>query len=255
MGLFDSIGKIFGTIVSPLTGPVGPIIGSAFDYFLGQKQADKAFDQSQYASALAYSRDLEMYKNRYHYTVEDMRNAGLNPILAASGGFNVGSTPSYHPPQAFLPHKPDSLGTSAKSLGSAKESTANVEKMKTEMDRNLADAERIRSQKGLITAHEKESLQRTKNLVRELEKMTTEIAEREANISVKQNELEVLYQTAEKIEAEVARLKKIANIYDGPAGQIIAYIETLIGMVPGIGLFFGRTQKKTITHERGRGYE
>ena len=38
---------------------------------------------------MAWLREKEAYQNRYRWTMDDMRKAGLNPILAASGGFNV----------------------------------------------------------------------------------------------------------------------------------------------------------------------
>lgn len=47
------------------------------------------------ARQMAFQR--EMYKHRYQYTMEDMRKAGLNPILAAGAG--AGSAP----PGAALP--------------------------------------------------------------------------------------------------------------------------------------------------------
>lgn len=35
-----------------------------------------------------------MFRNRYQYTVEDMKAAGINPILAAGGGLGGGQSPS-----------------------------------------------------------------------------------------------------------------------------------------------------------------
>jgi hypothetical protein len=50
--------------------------------------SERATDQAKGATALSYGR----YKRRYRDTVKDMRAAGLNPILAASGGFDIGNS-------------------------------------------------------------------------------------------------------------------------------------------------------------------
>ena len=52
----------------------------------------KIYSKKEAAKARSWSE--RMYKRRYQHTVADMRAAGLNPILAASGGFNVGSGPT-----------------------------------------------------------------------------------------------------------------------------------------------------------------
>lgn len=39
-----------------------------------------------YQSSKAYRRAKEMYQHRYQWAVDDMRKAGLNPVLAATGG-------------------------------------------------------------------------------------------------------------------------------------------------------------------------
>lgn len=39
-----------------------------------------------YQSSKAYRRAKEMYQHRYQWAVDDMRKAGLNPIMAATGG-------------------------------------------------------------------------------------------------------------------------------------------------------------------------
>jgi hypothetical protein len=38
----------------------------------------------------AYRRAKDMYQHRYQWAVDDMRKAGLNPVLAASGGVSTG---------------------------------------------------------------------------------------------------------------------------------------------------------------------
>lgn len=57
-----------------LAGIGGGLAGSAFSAYLSAKEAKKMRDFQE-----------RMYKNRYSYSMEDMRNSGLNPILAYKG--------------------------------------------------------------------------------------------------------------------------------------------------------------------------
>ena len=52
-----------------------------------------------------------MYRHRYQYAVDDLRKAGLNPILAASAGLGGGSSPVVSPKTI---DKPDFSGAAAK---------------------------------------------------------------------------------------------------------------------------------------------
>lgn len=65
-----------------------------------------------------------MYKNRYRYTMEDMRNSGLNPILAATVG---GGTQ----PQGAMGKIAD-LGGAGKDAFSAMRLKSEIELMKTQ---------------------------------------------------------------------------------------------------------------------------
>lgn len=76
--------------------------GAATQYGRSQEAAAEAWARSQKAAEiqnqrameaadLAYQRSVQSYRRRYQWAVEDMKRAGLNPILAASGGFQVGS--------------------------------------------------------------------------------------------------------------------------------------------------------------------
>lgn len=43
-----------------------------------------------YQSSKAFRRAKEMYQHRYQWAVDDLRKAGLNPVLAATGGVSTG---------------------------------------------------------------------------------------------------------------------------------------------------------------------
>lgn len=77
----------------------------------------------------------KMYKKRYQFTVDDMRKAGLNPVLAATNGGSVGSVPS----PGGLPSFDNVLGSAAHSAMSAAQGIASIRK--TEADSERADAD------------------------------------------------------------------------------------------------------------------
>lgn len=69
--------------MSWLSDTLGNIAGSILGG-IGSSQVQSSFNEK----AIKYQNDLnvENYKHRYQWAVEDMRNAGLNPILAATNG-------------------------------------------------------------------------------------------------------------------------------------------------------------------------
>ena len=82
----------------------------------------------------------KMYKHRYQYAMEDMRQAGLNPILVASGGLS-GSTGSVPSAQIGKPN----LGQAATAYTQMKVQNAqtkllNAQARKAEMEANAIES-------------------------------------------------------------------------------------------------------------------
>ena len=62
--------------------------------------ASQANKNAKKAARRAFERSVKAYKHRYQWTMEDMRKAGLNPILAYGQG--AGSAPTAQQAQTFL---------------------------------------------------------------------------------------------------------------------------------------------------------
>lgn len=75
MGLLGNLG------LGSLFGAADKFVGGAIDHYYNKKNMD-------------YQAKIQehQYRNRYQWAVEDMKNAGLNPILAATSGI-AGSMP------------------------------------------------------------------------------------------------------------------------------------------------------------------
>lgn len=103
---------------------------------IGSREAEKASARSLHHATVMHNLGLDAYKKRYQWTMEDMRRAGLNPILAAaSGGFNVSGVPTMGSPGAFQAHSP--YGTTAAGA-------LDIEKAKTEEKTQMEKMENVR---------------------------------------------------------------------------------------------------------------
>lgn len=108
MGLFSSIGKVFGKVADVVTSPLGGLASSALGTLWQNDQAkDAASTQMQFQA--------DMSNSAYQRAMEDMRKAGLNPILAGKVG--GASTPT------GAMYNPQNVGSSALS-GTVKSQTA-----------------------------------------------------------------------------------------------------------------------------------
>lgn len=112
---------------------IDDLIGSGVDFAFSKAAGE---DAQQFAK--------HMYKHRFQYAVEDLRKAGLNPVLAASSGLGGGSSPT----------SSWSANTSTK-LGEAALRKANVRTLGSAYDKNKAD-ERLANSARARTDQEEE---------------------------------------------------------------------------------------------------
>lgn len=107
MGLFSGIAKLGGSLLSGVTGTLGSVgkflsgdIGSSaadlldtgLDFGMGQYSAHQAFKQQKELMKYQHDLNLDAYGQRHQLEVNDLRSAGLNPILSANSGGSVAGT-------------------------------------------------------------------------------------------------------------------------------------------------------------------
>lgn len=94
-------------------------------------------------AAQANAWNVENYKHRYQWAVEDMRNAGLNPILAATNG--IGGSIAGASAASVGMSDIGSTMNSARSASAAERQAKNVEHLAaSQIDRNFSEANYFR---------------------------------------------------------------------------------------------------------------
>lgn len=133
-------------------------------------------------AAQANEWNIENYKHRYQWAVEDMRNAGLNPILAATNG--IGGSISGASAASVGMSDIGSTMNSARAASAAERQAKNAEHLAiSQIDKNVAEANSVRQsthgtvlQNGIL-ANDLNLREQTyeKRLGYELEKMNLEL--------------------------------------------------------------------------------
>lgn len=158
-------------LTDTLTSVGGSFLGSAFDY---------GFNSAGAAKQNAYN--VENYKHRYQWAVQDMREAGLNPILAATNG--IGGSIAGSSAASIGGTNLGSTLNSARAASAAERQAKNAEHLAlSQIDKNVAEADSVRQsthgtvlQNGIL-ANDLNLREQTyeKRLGYELEKMNLEL--------------------------------------------------------------------------------
>lgn len=161
--------------MSWLSNTLGSIAGSV----LGSA-VQNHYNSANAAQANAWN--VENYKHRYQWAVEDMRNAGLNPILAATNG--IGGSISGASAASVGMSDIGSTMNSAKAASAAERQAKNAENLSvSQIEKNVAEADSVRQsthgtvlQNGIL-ANDLNLREQTyeKRLGYELEKMDLEL--------------------------------------------------------------------------------
>lgn len=161
--------------MSWLSNTLGSVAGSV----LGSA-VQNHYNSANAAQANAWN--VENYKHRYQWAVEDMRNAGLNPILAATNG--IGGSISGASAASVGMSDIGSTMNSAKAASAAERQAKNAENLSvSQIEKNVAEADSVRQsthgtvlQNGIL-ANDLNLREQTyeKRLGYELEKMNLEL--------------------------------------------------------------------------------
>lgn len=161
--------------MSWLSNTLGSVVGSV----LGSA-VQNHYNSANAAQANAWN--VENYKHRYQWAVEDMRKAGLNPILAATNG--IGGSISGASAASVGMSDIGSTMNSAKAASAAERQAKNAENLAvSQIEKNVAEADSVRQsthgtvlQNGIL-ANDLNLREQTyeKRLGYELEKMNLEL--------------------------------------------------------------------------------
>lgn len=161
--------------MSWLSNTLGSVAGSV----LGSA-VQNHYNSANAAQANAWN--VENYKHRYQWAVEDMRKAGLNPVLAATNG--IGGSISGSSAASVGMSDIGSTMNSAKAASAAERQAKNAEHLAvSQIEKNVAEADSVRQsthgtvlQNGIL-ANDLNLREQTyeKRLGYELEKMNLEL--------------------------------------------------------------------------------
>lgn len=122
--------------MSWLSNTLGSVAGSV----LGSA-VQNHYNSANAAQANAWN--VENYKHRYQWAVEDMRKAGLNPILAATNG--IGGSISGASAASIGMSDIGSTMNSAKAASAAERQAKNAENLAvSQIEKNVAEADSVR---------------------------------------------------------------------------------------------------------------
>jgi hypothetical protein len=227
------------------------LISTALGGKLAEDAASTAWDRTK---AGAEWQEYQ-YTRRFQNTVNDMKAAGLNPILAASGGFNASGT-GIQAPVAQMARMPmPDFASSARDIASAglqSEQTKNVAK-DTELKANqiwetIAKTARERAAAGLMTQQEKEAFARVTMTWAQTRKANREAWLAEANAyksdaerQLAEAKVKQVHQLTYKLKLEMEELKQTAKVYGSKFGfmlKAIAQMMDALNVNVGVGVGF-----------------
>lgn len=159
--------------------------------------------QGHYNSAAAAQQNawnVENYKHRYQWAMEDMRNAGLNPILAATNGIG-GSIAGASAASIGMPDIAGNISSARGVSASSKQAKVAEHLSTSQIEKNIADAKSSAANAGLATAN-------TANAG-----LQNKILQNDADFKTKTLNQRVQFEF-DRMKAEIDNLHKLGQMYD-----------------------------------------
>jgi hypothetical protein len=192
-----------GDFASGLAGSAG---STAMQFLANRRLSDRAFNKSYGA-----------YRRRYQDTTADMRAAGLNPILAASHGFQVGGQPEAHP----LGVSGQSISSSARDFSQSSSLRQKVKESKQDIKESIARVLKTREETVKISLEEHRIINETWKIIEDMELVCAKRNLTDATYERVLREVKVL-------EANLVHLSNIAEVYKTPAGKVMTWVQVIL---------------------------
>lgn len=209
----------------PAIASAAGAIGSAL---LNKKSADDANQNAKQMADTAWDRTKEGYKNRYQYTTADMKKAGLNPILAASSGFNVGNSPQATPASTHMAQMPSAtldFPESAKDMAQAKTEQKKQALIGQQALTEIEKTAKTRAEKGLITEQERVALAKVWSLRADTQKAIEQGYQAHYQGQLNQEQAKNIDMQTKKMVMEMVQLGKVSAVYKSQIGTWLTYIN------------------------------
>lgn len=274
--------------IPALIGAGAALLGSAMSGLFNRSSAKQQQAASLYAMQQEAEINKEMYQQRYQWTAKDMIKAGLNPILAAGGGFSVGSGPSVGLPTmaSAAPMQVPDIASSARSMAEAdkveeekREVIARTVKAGNEAIESIERARTNRAQQNLLTTQEARTAEEVIRTIQEVKQISSRIglmdwqaAREESTIETQGVERSAMGASMELMDAHIRQLsqatknlrllmpelERTSDVYSGRAGTVIKYAEEILHAIgPGVtgGLVGGMFGSYMRSGRRGKQYD
>lgn len=176
------LGDVFGSVA-------GSIFGSAVQ---GHYNSAASSQQNEW--------NVENYKHRYQWAMEDMRNAGLNPILAATNGIG-GSIAGASAASIGMPDVAGNISSARGVSASSKQAKVAENLSTSQIEKNIADAKASSANAGLATAN-------TTNAG-----LQNKILQNDVDFKTKTFDQRVQFEF-DRMKAEIDNLHKLGQMYD-----------------------------------------